>query len=82
MAMLKGGKGFGGSAVSIPITGINTEFGLHCVLSDGQLFHASEVVNQNIPIIPLAPNLVMFHQGSFFRTSGGKDKFVRFTYIP
>jgi len=82
VALLEGRAEPGGRAYSLSIMGIRTEYGFHGVVTNGHLVHVLEAVKQDIPMIPLQPNFVMYHDGKFFEVPGEIDEFAKFEYIP
>lgn len=82
VVLLEGRKGLGGRSVSIPIHGINTELGFHGIVKNGHLVHVLEAVKQDIPMIPLDPNFVMYSAGKFYEVPGEIADFAKFEYIP
>lgn len=82
VALFEGRAGVGGRAFSLPIMGIRTEFGFHGIVTNGHLCHVLEKVGLDIPMIPLEPNFVMYHDKKFFEVPGKIKDFAKFDYIP
>ncbi|MGV8057835.1 MAG: phytoene desaturase family protein [Smithellaceae bacterium] len=82
VAVLESKKAVGGRAVAIPIMGIMTEFGFHGIVNNGHLTNVLKACKLDIPMQPLTPNFVVYHNGKFYEAPSKIEDVAKFEYIP
>lgn len=80
--MLESRNGIGGRAYSLNIMDIRTELGFHGIVNNGHMVKLLKAVGQDIPMVKMDPNFVIYHDGKFFEVPSKISDFAKFDYVP